>query len=139
MPHAKAKIIDAEGRIVPVGQRGELCIAGYQLTKGYWNNPDKTAETLTTDADGTTWLKTGDEAIFDPQGRCTITGRFKDIIIRGTFTTFYKTPPPYITVAVMTDPVRLLQNRRRKHLPVRNRGATGKPPSHRGCIGDRHS
>ncbi|BAE59067.1 hypothetical protein BDV35DRAFT_407082 [Aspergillus flavus] len=83
MPHAKAKIIDAEGRIVPVGQRGELCIAGYQLTKGYWNNPDKTAETLTTDADGTTWLKTGDEAIFDPQGRCTITGRFKDIIIRG--------------------------------------------------------
>lgn len=47
--------------------------------------------------------------------------------------------PPYITVAVMTDPVRLLQNRRRKHLPVRNRGATGKPPSHRGCIGDRHS
>ncbi|KDE85286.1 acyl-CoA synthetases /AMP-acid ligases II [Aspergillus oryzae 100-8] len=82
MPHAKAKIIDAEGRIVPVGQRGELCIAGYQLTKGYWNNPDKTAETLTTDADGTTWLKTGDEAIFDPQGRCTITGRFKDIIIR---------------------------------------------------------
>ena len=84
MPHAKAKIIDAEGRIVPVGQRGELCIAGYQLTKGYWNNPDKTAETLTIDADGTTWLKTGDEAIFDAQGRCTITGRFKDIIIRGT-------------------------------------------------------
>ncbi|PIG82997.1 long-chain-fatty-acid-CoA ligase [Aspergillus arachidicola] len=106
MPHAKAKIIDAEGRIVPVGQRGELCIAGYQLTKGYWNNPDKTAETLTTDADGTTWLKTGDEAIFDPQGRCTITGRFKDIIIRGTFATFCKTPP-YITVAVMTDPIRL--------------------------------
>ncbi|KAE8142434.1 hypothetical protein BDV38DRAFT_267717 [Aspergillus pseudotamarii] len=83
MPHAKAKIIDAEGHIVPVGQRGELCIAGYQLTKGYWNNPDKTAETLTIDADGTTWLKTGDEAIFDAQGRCTITGRFKDIIIRG--------------------------------------------------------
>ncbi|RAH67105.1 putative long-chain-fatty-acid-CoA ligase [Aspergillus aculeatinus CBS 121060] len=83
MPHARAKIIDAEGNIVPVGQRGELCIAGYQLTKGYWNNPDKTAETLTTDAEGTTWLKTGDEAIFTPEGYCTITGRFKDIIIRG--------------------------------------------------------
>ncbi|PYH99058.1 acetyl-CoA synthetase-like protein [Aspergillus ellipticus CBS 707.79] len=83
MPHAKAKIINAQGQIVPVGERGELCIAGYQLTKGYWNNPGKTAETLVTDADGTTWLKTGDEAIFTPEGYCTITGRFKDIIIRG--------------------------------------------------------
>ncbi|KAL5359947.1 hypothetical protein BJX96DRAFT_164798 [Aspergillus floccosus] len=83
MPHAQAKIVDAYGHIVPVGERGELCIAGYQLTKGYWNNPEKTAETLITDADGTTWLKTGDEALFDAEGRCTITGRFKDIIIRG--------------------------------------------------------
>ncbi|KKK20117.1 hypothetical protein P175DRAFT_0515115 [Aspergillus ochraceoroseus IBT 24754] len=83
MPHAKAKIIDAEGRIVPVGQRGELCMAGYQLTKGYWNNPEKTAESLITDMDGTTWLRTGDEAMFTPEGYCTITGRFKDIIIRG--------------------------------------------------------
>jgi long-chain acyl-CoA synthetase len=83
MPHAKAKIIDTQGHIVPVGQRGELCIAGYQLTKGYWNNPEKTAEALVTDSDGVTWLKTGDEAIFDEQGYCTITGRFKDIIIRG--------------------------------------------------------
>ncbi|PLB44516.1 long-chain-fatty-acid-CoA ligase [Aspergillus steynii IBT 23096] len=83
MPHARAKIIDTQGHIVPVGERGELCIAGYQLTKGYWNNPEKTAETFTTDEAGTTWLKTGDEALFDPQGRCSITGRFKDIIIRG--------------------------------------------------------
>jgi long-chain acyl-CoA synthetase len=83
MPHAKAKIIDANGKIVPVGQRGELCMAGYQLTKGYWNNPEKTAETLVTDEEGTTWLKTGDEAVFTPEGRCSITGRFKDIIIRG--------------------------------------------------------
>ncbi|KAL2854072.1 hypothetical protein BJX68DRAFT_38735 [Aspergillus pseudodeflectus] len=83
MPHAKAKIIDANGNIVPVGQRGELCMAGYQLTKGYWNNPEKTAETLVTDEEGTTWLKTGDEAVFTPEGRCSITGRFKDIIIRG--------------------------------------------------------
>ncbi|KAE8151756.1 hypothetical protein BDV25DRAFT_128555 [Aspergillus avenaceus] len=83
MPHAKAKIIDTQGRTVPVGQRGELCMSGYQLSKGYWNNPEKTAETLITDADGTTWLKTGDEALFDPQGYCSITGRFKDIIIRG--------------------------------------------------------
>ncbi|KAL4946840.1 hypothetical protein BDV06DRAFT_181636 [Aspergillus oleicola] len=83
MPHAKAKIIDAKGEIVPMGQRGELCIAGYQLTKGYWNNPGKTAETLMTDEEGTLWLKTGDEAVFNREGRCSITGRFKDIIIRG--------------------------------------------------------
>jgi long-chain acyl-CoA synthetase len=88
MPHAKAKIIDAQGHIVPVAQRGELCIAGYQLTKGYWNNPEKTAETLVTDSDGVTWLKTGDEAIFDEEGYCTITGRFKDIIIRGIHFSF---------------------------------------------------
>lgn len=106
MPHARAKIIDTQGNIVPVGERGELCIAGYQLTKGYWNNPEKTAETLVTDADGTTWLKTGDEAIFTPEGRCSITGRFKDIIIRGesylylqtlAFTCIIFANPPYHT------------------------------------------
>ncbi|KAL4907116.1 hypothetical protein BDW74DRAFT_175901 [Aspergillus multicolor] len=83
MPHAKAKIIDSSGAIVPVGTRGELCMAGYQLTKGYWNNAAKTAETLVTDEHGTVWLKTGDEAVFDKDGYCSITGRFKDIIIRG--------------------------------------------------------
>ncbi|KXG49181.1 AMP-dependent synthetase/ligase [Penicillium griseofulvum] len=83
MPHARAKIIDAQGNIVPVGQRGELCMAGYQLTKGYWHNPEKTAETFITDAEGVKWLKTGDEASFNAEGYCTITGRFKDIIIRG--------------------------------------------------------
>ncbi|KAJ5676467.1 AMP-dependent synthetase/ligase [Penicillium maclennaniae] len=83
LPHARAKIVDANGNIVPIGQRGELCIAGYQLTKGYWHNPEKTAETLVTDSHGITWLKTGDEASFDEYGYCSITGRFKDIIIRG--------------------------------------------------------
>ncbi|KAJ5579449.1 uncharacterized protein N7459_005434 [Penicillium hispanicum] len=83
LPHARAKIVDVQGKIVPVGQRGELCIAGYQLTKGYWHNPEKTAETLVTDSEGVTWLKTGDEASFNEHGYCTITGRFKDIIIRG--------------------------------------------------------
>ncbi|OJJ45847.1 hypothetical protein ASPZODRAFT_133716 [Penicilliopsis zonata CBS 506.65] len=83
LPHARAKIVDAEGRIVPLGQRGELYMAGYQLTKGYWNNAEKTAETLVRDEEGTLWLKTGDEASFNEHGYCTITGRFKDIIIRG--------------------------------------------------------
>lgn len=83
MPHAHAKVVDAEGRTVPVGVRGELCVAGYQLQAGYWNNPEKTAEVMVRDAAGALWLHTGDEAVFDDKGYCTITGRFKDIIIRG--------------------------------------------------------
>ncbi|KAI1324315.1 hypothetical protein F5Y16DRAFT_381532 [Xylariaceae sp. FL0255] len=83
MPHAYAKIIDNQGSVVPVGTRGELCIAGYQLQAGYWNNSEKTAEVMVRDEAGLLWLHTGDEAVFDDQGYCTITGRFKDIIIRG--------------------------------------------------------
>jgi mevalonyl-CoA ligase len=83
MPHAQAKIVDREGKTVPVGTRGELCIAGYQLQAGYWNNSEKTNETMIRDGAGVLWLHTGDEAVFDVEGYCTITGRFKDIIIRG--------------------------------------------------------
>ncbi|KAF2498215.1 long-chain fatty-acid-CoA ligase [Lophium mytilinum] len=83
MPHAKAKIVDHDGKTVPVGVRGELCIAGYQLQAGYWRDPEKTAETMMLDEEGAVWLRTGDEAVFDGSGGCKITGRFKDIIIRG--------------------------------------------------------
>ncbi|KAI1815260.1 hypothetical protein GGS20DRAFT_351381 [Poronia punctata] len=83
MPHARAKIINHAGDIVPLGQKGELCIAGYQLQAGYWNNSEKTAEVMVRDEAGVLWLHTGDEAVFDRQGYCSITGRFKDIIIRG--------------------------------------------------------
>lgn len=84
MPHASAKIIDVKtGRTLPIGERGELCMSGYQVFWGYWKNAHKTAETLLTDEDGRVWLRTGDEAVFDEKGYCSITGRFKDIIIRG--------------------------------------------------------
>lgn len=83
MPHAQAKIVDRDGNTVPVGSRGELCIAGYQLQAGYWNNSEKTNEAMMRDGAGVLWLHTGDEAVFNDQGYCTITGRFKDIIIRG--------------------------------------------------------
>lgn len=84
LPHARGKIIDPrDGSLLPVGRRGELCISGYQVFRGYWNNRSKTEETLLRDPDGTVWLRTGDEAFFDTDGYCTITGRFKDIIIRG--------------------------------------------------------
>ncbi|KAF2259740.1 acetyl-CoA synthetase-like protein [Lojkania enalia] len=83
MPHARAKIVDHNGRIVPIGVRGELCVTGYQLCRGYWENPEKTNDVLVRDEQGELWLKTGDEAVIDVDGYCTITGRFKDIIIRG--------------------------------------------------------
>ncbi|GKT86638.1 AMP-binding enzyme [Colletotrichum tofieldiae] len=83
MPHASAKIVDRDGNIVPMGQRGELCMAGYQLQAGYWNNSEKTNEVMVRDSAGVLWLHTGDEAVFDDDGYCSITGRFKDIIIRG--------------------------------------------------------
>ncbi|PKS12264.1 hypothetical protein jhhlp_001564 [Lomentospora prolificans] len=83
MPHAHAKIVDRNGNVVPIGERGELCIAGYQLQAGYWNNSEKTNECMIRDAAGVLWLHTGDEAVFDEDGYCSITGRFKDIIIRG--------------------------------------------------------
>ena len=83
LPHLHAKIIDQEGKIVKVGERGELCISGYSLCKGYWKNKRKTDEAMVRDERGVLWLKTGDEAVFNEEGYCTITGRFKDIIIRG--------------------------------------------------------
>lgn len=83
MPHARAKIVGRDGRVVPVGEKGELCIGGYQLQAGYWNNSEKTGEVMVRDESGVLWLHTGDEAVFDERGHCSITGRFKDIIIRG--------------------------------------------------------
>lgn len=83
LPHLKAKIIDREGKTVPLGERGELCISGYSICKGYWENQEKTDEAIRVDAEGVRWLHTGDEAVFDGDGRARITGRFKDIIIRG--------------------------------------------------------
>ncbi|KAF9741157.1 hypothetical protein PMIN06_005553 [Paraphaeosphaeria minitans] len=83
MPHARVKIVDRNNRIVPIGVRGELCVAGYQLCRGYWENPTKNAEVLVRDDQGELWLHTGDEAVLDVDGYCSITGRFKDIIIRG--------------------------------------------------------
>lgn len=83
MPHARVKIVDRDNSIMPIGVRGELCVAGYQLCRGYWENPAKSAEVLIRDEQGELWLHTGDEAVLDVDGYCTITGRFKDIIIRG--------------------------------------------------------
>ncbi|KAL6712234.1 hypothetical protein ACN47E_000111 [Coniothyrium glycines] len=83
LPHARVKIVDHNDKVLPIGFRGELCVAGYQVCRGYWENAEKTAELLVRDEHGELWLHTGDEAVLDVDGYCTITGRFKDIIIRG--------------------------------------------------------
>jgi fatty-acyl-CoA synthase len=78
MPHLQVKIVDAEGRTVPVGEKGELCTKGYSVMQGYWDDAAKTAEAV---VDG--WMHTGDLATMDEQGYCNIVGRVKDMLIRG--------------------------------------------------------
>ncbi|GAA5235176.1 AMP-binding protein [Verticiella sediminum] len=78
-PHLESKIIDAQGRIVPRGEIGELCTRGYSVMLGYWNNPDATREAI----DGARWMHTGDLAVMDDEGYVKIVGRNKDMIIRG--------------------------------------------------------
>lgn len=77
-PHLEVKIIDQDGRTVPVGQQGELCTRGYAVMKGYWGDEERTADSI---RDG--WMHTGDLAVLDGEGFCSITGRLKDMIIRG--------------------------------------------------------
>ena len=85
MEHSGGKIIGKDGQILPRGERGELCTSGYALQRGYWRNPAKTAEAMKTDENGIRWMHTGDEGLIDKDGFCKITGRIKDMIIRGTF------------------------------------------------------
>jgi len=78
-PHVEVKIVDADGQIVPTGVTGELLTRGYSVMLGYWNDPDRTTETL--DSEG--WMHTGDLATIDEDGYCNIVGRLKDMVIRG--------------------------------------------------------
>ncbi len=79
-PHLEIKVIDpVSGDTVDRGETGEFCTRGYSVMTGYWNDPDKTAEAL--DAEG--WMHTGDLAVMDDSGYVRITGRIKDMVIRG--------------------------------------------------------
>ncbi|MFE3003134.1 AMP-binding protein [Nocardia sp. NPDC059246] len=79
-PHVEVKITDpATYETARRGEPGELCVRGYSVMLGYWDEPDKTAQTI--DADG--WLHSGDLAVMDDEGFVSITGRIKDMIIRG--------------------------------------------------------
>lgn len=83
MPHTRAKVIDTEGNILPRGTPGELCTSGYALQPGYFKNPAKTEEAMKTDEEGIRWMHTGDQCLIDKEGYCVVTGRIKDVIIRG--------------------------------------------------------
>ncbi|WJY27112.1 AMP-binding protein [Sporosarcina trichiuri] len=79
-PHVEVKIVDpVTGEEMETGEAGELCTRGYHVMKGYYNNPEATREVI--DEDG--WLHTGDIAKLDADGYLDITGRIKDMVIRG--------------------------------------------------------
>jgi len=80
LPHLEVKVIDpATGLTVPRGTPGELCTRGYSVMLGYWRQPDQTAEAI----DAARWMHTGDLAVMDEDGYLAITGRIKDMVIRG--------------------------------------------------------
>jgi fatty-acyl-CoA synthase len=79
-PHIEVKVIDpATGLTVPRNAPGELCTRGYSVMLGYWRQPDKTSEVI----DAARWMHTGDLAVMDDDGYLSITGRIKDMVIRG--------------------------------------------------------
>lgn len=78
-PHVEVKLLDERGRTVPRGTAGELCTRGYSVMLGYWEDEELTREAI----DEARWMHTGDLAVIDDEGYCSIVGRLKDMIIRG--------------------------------------------------------
>ncbi|WP_262693652.1 AMP-binding protein [Kordiimonas aquimaris] len=78
-PFVEVKIVDKQGCTVNRGMQGELCTRGYSVMLGYWNDTDRTNEAIDTSG----WMHTGDLAVMDDDGYANITGRLKDMIIRG--------------------------------------------------------
>jgi fatty-acyl-CoA synthase len=78
-PHLQVKIVDTQGRVVPRGCSGELLTRGYSVMKGYWADPERTRDAI----DESGWMHTGDLAALDADGYCNVTGRLKDMLIRG--------------------------------------------------------
>lgn len=78
IPHIEVKLVDEHNKVVPIGQQGEICTRGYSVMSQYWNDEEKTKETIRNG-----WLHSGDLGTMDEYGYVRITGRIKDMIIRG--------------------------------------------------------
>ncbi|MEO8778386.1 MAG: AMP-binding protein [Rhodanobacter sp.] len=78
-PHLEVKLVGERGEVVPRGTPGELCTRGYSVMLGYWDDEQRTREAI----DEARWMHTGDLAVIDADGYCSIVGRLKDMIIRG--------------------------------------------------------
>jgi len=78
-PHVQVKVVDSQGRCVPRGVQGEIHTRGYSVMRGYWDDPQKTRDVL----DEAGWMHTGDLGVIDAQGYGNVTGRLKDMVIRG--------------------------------------------------------
>ena len=78
-PHVECKIVDEAGQVVPRGVHGELCTRGYLVMLGYWNDAENTARSI----DAARYMHTGDVAVMDDDGYLNISGRIKDLVIRG--------------------------------------------------------
>jgi long-chain acyl-CoA synthetase len=96
IPNTEVAILDDDGRELPLGEVGEICIRGPQVMKGYWNRPDETAKVFT--ADG--WFRSGDMGFMDGRGSCKITDRKKDMIIVSGFNVY----PNEVEDVVMLHP-----------------------------------
>jgi fatty-acyl-CoA synthase len=115
LPHQEAKIIDLEeGRIVPLGEPGEICFRGYHIMRGYDQDPAATAQCI----DGAGWLHSGDLGTMESGGYVHITGRLKDMIIRGgeniypaEIEAFYSEHPQIEFIAVFGIPDEVLGER----------------------------
>ncbi len=84
IPDAELRVVDPDGNDVPPGTEGELLVRGFQVTPGYLDAPEQTAEAI--DSDG--WLHTGDIAVMNPEGYIDITDRMKDMFIMGGFNAY---------------------------------------------------
>jgi fatty-acyl-CoA synthase len=79
VPWVEIKITDGDDRVVPIGEKGEICVRGYSVMQGYWNDEERTRETI----DRAHWLHSGDLGVMDREGYVRVVGRIKDMIIRG--------------------------------------------------------
>jgi long-chain acyl-CoA synthetase len=102
IPDTDMKIVDVETGTheLPVGDAGEVCIAGPQVMKGYWNKPEESARALRADATGTVWFHTGDIGVMDPDGFTSIVQRKKDLIIVDGFNVY----PSEVEAILYTHP-----------------------------------